>query len=404
MTSPYLWDDHHARRFAPFALTRPVGELRAGAALIRERWERLVGAPAGGFVGALELADFEEAGAPPSAAEVPAGAVLVNSRCVPSLAATLSPDTSAWLCGGRLAAIRLSRPLGAGALLAVDDLESLPEDVMAPGDARELEGRWLDEVWDLIGTLGAQLAEDVLALGPTLPCVPPPAGVTVLGTHPVFVEEGAAVEPLVVLDATAGPILLRRQSTVSAFTRLTGPVVVGEGSTVLGGRLQTVSIGEHCKVHGEVSTTVFLAYSNKAHDGFVGHSYLARWVNLGAGTTTSNLKNTYGTVHLWTPDGVRDTGLQFLGTLFGDHAKTGIGLRLTTGAVLGAGANVFDQMPPKHTPPFSWGGGAPYTRYELDKFLAVAERMMARRHVPLGERMRRQLGAAHAATEPVATR
>ena len=96
-----------------------------------------------------------------------------------------------------------------------------------------------------------------------------------------------------------------------------------------------------CKVRGELSNTIFLGYSNKGHDGFVGHSYLGRWVNLGAGTITSNLKNTYGTVSLWTPDGVRDTGLQFLGTLFGDHVKTGIGLRLTTGTVLGAGANVY---------------------------------------------------------------
>ena len=78
----------------------------------------------------------------------------------------------------------------------------------------------------------------------------------------------------------------------------------------------------------------------KGHEGFVGHSYLGRWVNLGAGTTTSNLKNTYGSVALWTPDGVRDTGLQFLGTLFGDHAKTGIGLTLTTPVPLKAVSSV----------------------------------------------------------------
>ena len=84
-------------------------------------------------------------------------------------------------------------------------------------------------------------------------------------------------------------------------------------------------------MHGELSNSILIGHANKGHDGFVGHSILGRWVNLGAGTITSNLKNTYGTVQLWTPDGVRETGLQFLGTLFGDHAKTGIGLRLTTG-------------------------------------------------------------------------
>jgi UDP-N-acetylglucosamine diphosphorylase / glucose-1-phosphate thymidylyltransferase / UDP-N-acetylgalactosamine diphosphorylase / glucosamine-1-phosphate N-acetyltransferase / galactosamine-1-phosphate N-acetyltransferase len=115
------------------------------------------------------------------------------------------------------------------------------------------------------------------------------------------------------------------------------------------------------------------------------------------------LKNTYGTVSLWTPSGVRDTGLQFLGTLFGDHVKTGIGLRLTTGTVLGAGANVYDAMPPKAVAPFSWGGGAPYATYRADKFIETAARMMSRRHIELSERDRRHLAAVHAGRWTVET-
>jgi hypothetical protein len=119
-------------------------------------------------------------------------------------------------------------------------------------------------------------------------------------------------------------------------------------------------------------------------------------VNLGAGTTTSNLKNTYGTVQLWTPDGVRDTGQQFLGTLFGDHAKTGIGTMLTTGSVLGAGANVYGAaLHPKYVAPFSWGDHEPYDTFAADKFVAVAERMMRRRDVPLSERQRQHLRRVH---------
>jgi hypothetical protein len=163
----------------------------------------------------------------------------------------------------------------------------------------------------------------------------------------------------------------------------------------MGDRVGPCSIGDVCKVRGEVSHTIFLGHCNKGHDGFVGHSYLGRWVNLGAGTTTSNLKNTYGPVALWTPAGVRDTGQQFLGTFFGDHAKTGIGMRLNTGSVLGAGAMVYDRMPPKYVAPFSWGNGEPYGAFEAEKFVTVAERMMARRQVPLTERARRQLLAAH---------
>jgi hypothetical protein len=167
---------------------------------------------------------------------------------------------------------------------------------------------------------------------------------------------------------------------------------------VNGGKVAVCSVGEDCRVHGEVSNTVFLGHANKAHDGFVGHSYLGRWANLGAETVTSNLKNTYGPVALWTRDGNRDTGMQFLGTFFGDHAKTAVGTRLMTGSVVGAGANVFGPgLAPKVVPPFAWGNEGAAGGYALDKFLEMAERAMARRKVALGEGARRMLAAAHAA-------
>ena len=103
-------------------------------------------------------------------------------------------------------------------------------------------------------------------------------------------------------DVTAGPILVRRGAIVQAFTRVVGPCAIGDGSVVAGDRIAASSIGERCKVHGELSVSIVMGYTNKSHDGFVGHSYLGRWVNLGAGTITSNLKNTYGPVQLWTPD------------------------------------------------------------------------------------------------------
>jgi UDP-N-acetylglucosamine diphosphorylase/glucosamine-1-phosphate N-acetyltransferase len=225
-----------------------------------------------------------------------------------------------------------------------------------------------------------------------------PKGSFGVGAHPVFVEAGAEVEPSVCFDTTAGPILIRATAHVQAFTRLVGPLYIGAHSVVTTDRIAASSIGDTCKVHGELSNTIFVGHANKGHDGFVGHSMLGRWVNLGAGTITSNLKNTYGTVQLWTPSGVRETGLQFLGTLFGDHAKTGIGLTLTTGSVLGAGANVFGSvMPPKVVAPFSWGEAGALRSYRVDKFLEVAERMMARRHVGLDDGMREQLRASHAA-------
>jgi UDP-N-acetylglucosamine diphosphorylase/glucosamine-1-phosphate N-acetyltransferase len=219
------------------------------------------------------------------------------------------------------------------------------------------------------------------------------------GEHPVLVEPDATIEPYVFFDLSAGPVLVRRGATVQAFSRIVGPCVIGVGSTAGGDRIAGSSIGDRCKIRGEVSTSIILGQSNKGHDGFVGHSYLGRWVNLGAGTVTSNLKNTYGPVAMWAPGGVRDTGLQFLGTFMGDHAKTGIGTRLTTGCVLGAGANVFgNAMPPKVVPPFAWGEAPPYETFEIEKFLQTAERMMRRRGLALSDRTRAQLRAAHAAS------
>ncbi len=380
--------------FEPFALTRPAGELRAGALLLRERWERAFDRPAAGHVCAAVVRDFAEGGAPGAASgTLPAGAVLANARCAVALRA--APDADVWRCGGRVAAVRLSAPL------AVDDLGdgARPLDALVAPGARgaEVGGRWIDAVWDFLRELPEQLREDVAALGGGTERLAASHGART-GPHDVLLEWGAVVEPMVFFDLTAGPVLVREGATVQAFTRLVGPCVVGRHSVVGTDRVAASAIGDGCRIHGELSTSIVLGHSNKGHGGFVGHSYLGRWVNLGAGTTTSNLKNTYGPVSLWTPAGMRDTGLQFLGALIGDHAKTGIGVRLTTGSVVGAGANVFGgTVMPKVVPPFAWGDGAPFGVQALDRFLVAAARMMERRGVPLTDGPRAQLGAAHAA-------
>jgi hypothetical protein len=136
-------------------------------------------------------------------------------------------------------------------------------------------------------------------------------------------------------------------------------------------------------------------YANKAHDGLLGHSVLGHWVNLGAGTITSNLKNTYGPVRLDLPGGRVETGRTFLGTLFGDHAKTAIGMMLGTGTVIGAGANVFGPGEvPKHVPPFAWGI-AGEARLEEGGFLQIAGRVMPRRHVEVTADRERSLQALY---------
>jgi UDP-N-acetylglucosamine diphosphorylase/glucosamine-1-phosphate N-acetyltransferase len=175
-------------------------------------------------------------------------------------------------------------------------------------------------------------------------------------------------------------VVIEEGAEVRSGTRLEGPTYVGGGTRVLGGFIRSSVFGPECRVRGEIATTVFLGYGNKAHDGFLGHSVLGHWVNLGAGTTTSNLKNTYGPVRLEVGGTRIETGRSNLGTLFGDHAKTAIGTMLATGTVIGAGANVFGApTPPKYVPAFAWGCAG--ERVTEDGFLTVARRVLARREV-----------------------
>src|SRR6266550_4173324 len=393
MSALYFYDDVRARQFEPFALTRPGSELRAGTSLIRRRWERATGLESAGFISSPHLAQFEEGKAPPALVkgEVPAGSIIVNTRCVIPLDLELD-RFDLLMCEGSACAVRLARALPVSQFADGSiDLGAIQTSL----GGRRITGRWINEIWDFIGTLLEQLTEDIPRRAKSLEATEL-TDATVIGSSGVFVEEGANIGPQVVLDSTAGPILIRKGATVAPFTHLVGPIAVGRDSQVLGDQIAASSIGDHCKVRGELSNSIILGHSNKSHAGFVGHSYLGRWVNLGALTTTSNLKNTYGPIQLWTPSGVKSTGQQFLGTLFGDHAKTGIGTMLSTGTVIGAGANVFgSNMPPRVVPPFAWGDGEPYETYDVAKFLAVAERMMQRRHVELGDKARKQLAEAH---------
>jgi UDP-N-acetylglucosamine diphosphorylase/glucosamine-1-phosphate N-acetyltransferase len=187
-------------------------------------------------------------------------------------------------------------------------------------------------------------------------------------------------------------VVLEEGVEVRSGTRLEGPIYAAAGSRILGGFIRVSAFGPRSTVRGEISNSSFLGFSNKSHDGFLGHSVLGTWVNLGAGTTTSNLKNTYGEVQVEIAGTRVGTGRQFLGTLFGDHAKTAIGTMLSTGTVVGAGANVFGAgVPPKFVPHFAWGLGGEKTTEA--GFLQVAERVMPRRQVTFTPERRASLAA-----------
>ena len=396
----YLVDDRIADDWYPFSLTRPCSELLFGTLLLRERLERFAGRPTTAVLTRPWLESFREAGAPDAvrrAAPSPnEERLLLSSRFVPSADARFEG--------------RGAKPI----LLATDDQvvgcylpagRPGPEDdwLESPNDqfgadtweARRVEGGQVDTAWRLVaenpGRLAADLARDAATRGGVERL---PEGTWKLGTEPLILGADSRVEPGVVFDTRDGPVRLADGVEVRAGCRLEGPLYVARSTVLLGGAIGSSSIGPVCRLRGEIEASVVLGYTNKAHDGFLGHSYLGRWVNLGALTTNSDLKNNYGPVRLGGPDGPIDTGLTKLGCLLGDHVKTAIGTRINTGTVVGAGSNLFgNSLPPSWVGPFSWGSGPASEFYDRDRFVATARRALERRDVEFDDQTAAWLAA-----------
>jgi len=271
--------------------------------------------------------------------------------------------------------------------------------------------RLVTRPWDLLDDLGATLRRDAAAYTspPDTTMLSERAhasvhdSVATIRPEAVHLGTGATVKPGAVLNADDGPIVLGDDAVVHEQAVLKGPCYVGPNSHIKGGAdIATAAFGYWCKVGGEVHDTVIHSLSNKAHPGFLGDSYLGRWCNLGADTNTSNLKNDYGEVSAYAPDeeAFVDTGRQFAWLFMGDHAKCGINTMFNTGTVVGTFCNLYGgDFPPRYVPPFSWGGpGTGFTTYRLQKALAVAERVMARRDTDLTDADRALLSGLYERT------
>lgn len=237
--------------------------------------------------------------------------------------------------------------------------------------------------WDVIGAFKQTIPADLHMARLLESAIMDPSG-WVVGSESVEVHRTATVWPGVVFDATKGPIRVDKDATVRPGAVLCGPCAVLRGATVLDRALIKANtvIGPMCKAAGEIGGTVFQGYANKGHDGHLGDSWVGKWANLGAGTTNSNLLNTYGEVTMRVePDGPRHrTGLTFLGTIIGDHVKTAIETRLMTGTVLGTGSMIAcTPAPPATVRRFAWITDDGERTYQLEKFIETMRTVMARR-------------------------
>ena len=381
-TNLYLFEDRRARRWAPFSLTRPAGELLFGCLTLRERAEHIFGMECQGHLSRHALVGFDE---PDSAVaisldDIPEDTtrIMISSRAVPDFQDFEVPTEPAWIMVNGTPAGWVLPPR-----TELPSELSLRDPSINPGYSKtlELKGEMIEHPWNLLARNPARIQTDIEMLWPHHSV---PDGSILIGDGPVSRGSGAEVEPGIVFDTRQGPIRLAENTRVEGPARLTGPLFIGPKSVIHGGRVGTSSIGPVCHLHGEVSDSVFIGFSNKSHSGYIGHSLVGRWVNLGAFTTNSDLKNNYGPVRVWTPEGYIDTGQIKVGCFLGDHVKTGIGMTLNTGTVVGAGSNLFgNAMPSSKVPAFSWGSGEHLARHRLPEFLATAKQVMARRKIEL---------------------
>ncbi len=375
----------------PMTLSRPFAMLRCGFFTTWQRWRHYVGEDRIGLLAPAAVANHFAEIRSIRACESPGPvdhAVLVDSRYWPSrgfvqlvrdlplgggiehegrLVAVAPDNALAWLRDGRghrwepgrLASAQIA-PLG-----------------------RETER--LSQVWELVEANPRMIEEDAILLSrewPSLLDRGTPEGVAVYSPEQVLVSDSASIDSQVCLDARGGPILIGENVHVQSGSRIEGPAAICNGSVVYGARIRSgTTIGPHCRVGGEIEQSIFQAYTNKYHDGFIGHAYIGEWVNLGALTTNSDLKNNYGKVRVQFPDGPVETGLTKVGCFLGDHVKTGIGTLLNTGTVVGFGSNLFGGGMPreKHIPSFSWGGAHGFEEFRLEAAMEVARAVLPRR-------------------------
>lgn len=379
MRNIILFDDESRERMLPLSYTRPVADIRTGILTIKERWEKLLHGTA-----SYITTDYLSEKYPMVLEDdnfVINGAVMPNDRLV-KLIEQLDPN-EALMEDGELIAARLNR-LQFEHLFKEESIDEIAG--IELGDTPFIH---LSYPWDLFLSLRTTIEYDYQIITTGRISQEIPKHNKVLAPDNIFLEEGAQVT-CATLNAQSGPIYIGKNAQIMEGAVIRGPVTIGEGSIVkVGAKIYgPTAIGPDCKVGGEVKEVVFLGHSNKSHDGYLGNSIIGEWCNLGAGTSVSNLKNNYSTVRMWdyTTQTMRDSGLQYLGMVMGDHSKTGINSMFNTGTMVGVAANIYDAgYPPKFVPSFSWGGASGFITHRLDDALNTARKVVGRRDAILSQ-------------------
>ena len=396
-----LYEDRHWRSLRPLTDLLPLPALAFGASDLAARWLAAARLPLHSIEArSAAMACWHAAPQGERGAGGTDEAIVVNAAALPGswfAEALEARAPSLWMGDGRVAGARLPLNSLRGGLGRSEDFETVLLGLALP--ALAVNAEFITWPWELMARNADAIATDLADMRGAakgivhrLACLESP--------ERIAIEETARVGAFALLDAGAGPILVRRGARIEPHTHVKGPCVVGAGTQLLGGMVSASTFGPECRVAGEVESSVWQGYANKRHHGFVGHSVIGEWANLGALTTTSDLKNNYGNVRVWVDGREVDTRSPKVGAFVGAHAKTGIGSLLPTGASVGTAANLFggSSFAPKDVPAFAWWDGERMVEHQLERCLATARIAASRRGRALEPPAEAALRALHGAT------
>ncbi len=381
-----VFEDDQFDHFLPLVCVRGVFELKCGATTLAHKIERAVGQPANALLVRDYLASTLGRRARSAAVNDLSGCggeevLFVNARVCGTGWTPPGAESAVWE-GEQLAAWKTTSDV-----TGIRDYAAL---AAAARDAKrtDFSGTWFGYIWDVMLANPEQITVDFDASGHH--------GIegrlhqhsVIYGPKDrVYVGHGAEIHPFVCLDTRNGPITIEDGCDVHPYTRIEGPCYVGANSTLLGAKIREgCTIGPTCRVGGEVEESILHAYANKYHDGFLGHAYVGEWVNLGALTTNSDLKNDYSSVTVRLGRQTLDTHSTKVGSFIADHVKTSIGTLLNTGTMVGTMAVlVATGAPlPKSIPPFAWFvNGVVSKGFGLEALINTARTAMGRRKVDM---------------------
>lgn len=414
-----VFEDGLHDNFYPLSLTKPLWELRSGLYSFRERLEifvrnepKLVDAGLHFFTREYLAPYFRERypRLPINDYSVFDGdseCFFLNAVTYPSGSVFAIETNSVVMMGNvpvaaRVSADRMRKPADSiPAMLADCGLAVIEYDGLPEGTGK---GRKTEYIWDLMDSNPWALRNDYAMSGF--------AGnghlrkdVTISGdATQVYIEDGAVFDPFVFIDASEGPVYIGSGTKINSFSRIEGPCMIGRQCVIYGAKIRSgTSIGSFCRIGGEVEQSIFHGFSNKYHDGFIGHSYIGEWINMGAMTTNSDLKNNYTNVKVHTPASRKKTGKTKIGCFMGDFVKTSIGTLINTGASIGPGAILVHagNLTPCHIPSFCWYVNGETGRPLLfDDFIVICRKAMGRRNAEVSEELMALLRTVYDMTSP----